>query len=166
MSGEGIARLFVGIGFLWMLLVLAVGLVGGFDKPTTWFRLLSEDWEPGAVRYGYLALTLFIVPVGMLTYLRDVLGDPVALWVKMAAPGAFVAVYALFLLAALPDVGRPFFLAFDSLAPVGGLSRSLEATESWLIRFGVAFLALAGVPGFLGVVLSVVSRTGSRPRRR
>ena len=39
---ELIARLLVGIGFLWLVIVLVVGLLGGFDKPSAWFKLLDD----------------------------------------------------------------------------------------------------------------------------
>jgi len=161
MSAERLARLFVGIGFLWMAFILIVALLAGFDKPTAWLGLLSAAWENQSPWYVYLGLTLFVVPVGMLTLLRDILGDPAALWMKLGAPGAFVAFYCLFLLAALPDIGRPFLLAFDSITPFGDVVDAPSTTTSWLLRFVTAFGVLAGIPGLVGVLLKALAGDGS-----
>ncbi|MGH7321666.1 MAG: hypothetical protein ACRELA_18865 [Candidatus Rokuibacteriota bacterium] len=166
MSWEAIGRLFVGIGFLWAAIILIVGILGGFDTPITWISLLGDVTGSDVVRHVYLALTFLVVPIGMLTYLRDILGDPVALWVKVAAPGAFVAIYLLFLLAALPDVGRPFLLWFGSIVPLTGLRDTPDATGSWFLRFLAAFAFLAGIPAVIGKVVSLITGVGSGVRRR
>ncbi len=166
MSWEAIGRLFVGIGFLWVAIILIVGILGGFDKPSTWISLLGDVTGSDVVRHVYLVLTLLVVPIGMLTYLRDILGDPVALWVKAAAPGAFVAIYLFFLLAALPDVGRPLLLGFGSIVPLTGLQDALDATGSWFLRFLAAFAFLAGIPAVIGKVVSLITGAGSGARRR
>lgn len=171
MSLENVARLFVGIGFLWIVLVLLVGIVGGFEKPTVWLKFLSDQGGADAVRYIQWAmwvLTLFVVPIGVLTYLRDLLGDPVALWVKAAAPGTFLAVYGLVLLAVLPDVGRPFLVGVESvvgpIVGLTGLKDRLEDTGSWLIRFLAALGLFGGIPGVVGAVLGLFG--GQKPARR
>ncbi|MBI3456030.1 MAG: hypothetical protein HY002_09630 [Candidatus Rokubacteria bacterium] len=167
---ERLARLFVGIGFLWMALVLAVALLGGLDTPSTYFKLLVDVTGFGWLHPVYLGLAVIVVPVGMLTFLLDILGDPVALWVKWAAPGAFLAVYVFFLLAAMPEVGRPFFLGLESVvAPIAGTRQadaSAGSTASWLIRFGVTFAVFAGIPGVIGAVLGLVSGSKSGARGR
>lgn len=162
MSLENIARLFVGIGFLWIALVLLVAVLGGFDQPTTLTRLLAETIGSEIPRHVFLVLSLLVTPVGMLTFLRDILGDPVARWAKWAAPGGFVALYALFLAAAVPDAGRPFLLAFDAVTPVEGLQGSPDTTGSWLLRFVAAFAILAGVPGAIGAVVGLAGGSGRR----
>ena len=43
----------------------------------------------------YFALTFVVVPIGMLMIIRDMIGDPEPLWLKLAA-GGFAVVYALF----------------------------------------------------------------------
>ncbi|MBI2468331.1 MAG: hypothetical protein HYV62_11040 [Candidatus Rokubacteria bacterium] len=115
-----------------------------------------------------LALTFFVVPLGILTYLRDLFGDPVGLWVKCAAPGAFVAVYGLVLVAVVPDVGRPFLLWVEGIVrPVVGLTGlkdTLEDTGSWLVRSLAALALFAGVPGVVGAILGLAS--GQKPARR
>lgn len=168
MSGEAVGRLFVGAGFVWMVAVLVAGLLGGLDKPSEWVGFLAEVSGWTIIRHAYLALSLLVVPVGMLVYLADVLGDPVALWVKTAAPGALLAVYALFLLTALPDVGARPLLAMESLVPVlASLPRSPDATGSWLLRFAALFALIAGAPGVLGglVGLMVGGRADGRHPR-
>jgi hypothetical protein len=166
-SLEGIARLFVGIGFLWMAIVLVVGIAGGFDKPAAFVKVLGDALAAEWVRQAYLALALFVVPVGILTFLRDILGDPVALWVKWAAPGAFVAIYAFFLFAALPEVGGPFFQGLESIvSPASGSKPPpLDSTGAWLVRFAVAFAVLAGVPGFIGGIVGTLSGSKTGVRR-
>ncbi|HEV8311299.1 MAG TPA: hypothetical protein VGW35_26870 [Methylomirabilota bacterium] len=169
MSGEGLARLFIGVGFVWVVIVLAVGLLGGFDKPSAYWKFLTEATGAGWLPHVYLVLTLFVVPVGMLTFLRDILTDPVALWVKWAAPGAFLAMYAFFLLAAMPDVGRPLFVGIEStISPVASpasAAASMGSTGSWLVRFAVAFVVLAGVPGIIGAVVGLVTGSKAGVRR-
>ncbi len=171
MSAESVARLFVGIAFLWIVIVLLVGVIGGFDKPTVWLKFIGEQFGQDRVtqiRWVMLALTFFVVPLGILTYLRDLFGDPVGLWVKCAAPGAFAAVYGLVLVAVVPDVGRPFLLWVEGIVrPIVGLTGlkdTLEDTGSWLIRSLAALALLAGVPGVVGAILGLAS--GQKPARR
>lgn len=171
MSAENVARLFIGIAFLWIVIVLLVGVIGGFEKPTVWLKFVGEQFGQDRVtqiRWIMMVLTLFVVPVGILTYLRDLFGDPVGLWVKCAAPGAFLAVYGLVLVAVMPDVGRPFLLWVEGIVgPVVGLTGlkdTLEDTGSWLIRFVAALGLLGGVPGVVGAIFGFTS--GQKPARR
>ncbi|HEV8674138.1 MAG TPA: hypothetical protein VGX21_08830 [Methylomirabilota bacterium] len=169
---ERLARLFVGIGFLWVALVLVWSVLAGFEEPYIWFKWASDSLQWAWLYPTYLALAFFVVPVGMLTFLRDILGDPVALWVKWAAPGAFLAIYALFLVAVLPEVGRPLFLSLESvvgpIAPLAsgpGARVPAESVGSWLMRFGVAFAVLAGVPGIIGAIVGMVTGSKAGVRR-
>ena len=112
---ERLGRLCVGVGLLWVLLVVAVGLMGGLDKPEL-LAPFADDMLGADFRQGlYLGLTFVVVPIGMLMLLRDMIGDPEPLWLKLSAPGVFAAVYALFLAAAAPRVGQPLLLAVDPL---------------------------------------------------
>lgn len=166
---ERIARFCVGVGVVWAAGVIVVGLVAGFDRPGAMFRLL-DDLVGQNLRWGlYLALALFVVPVGMLSYLHDVLSDPLPLWMKAATPGALAAIYALFLAAALPEVGLPLLRYTEpvasTLVPASALRTDLEATWSWLVRFGAAFVVLAGIPGLLGAAVALLAGLGSSSRR-
>jgi len=165
MSWEAIGRLFVGVGFLWVAIVLVVGLLGGLDKPSAWTALLAQAAGAPLVWQLYLGLTYVAVPVGFLVYLRDLMGDPVALWVKAAAPGALVAVYALLLAAAVPDVGRAWLLAADTVVSVPGLRATTDATGSWLVRFLVVLGVLGGIPGVAGALVTLVTGIGRGARR-
>jgi hypothetical protein len=165
MSGEAIGRLFVGVGFVWAAIVLIVGLFGGLDKPSSWVGFLADVSGFYVIRYAYVALTLVVVPIGMLVYLKDVMGDPVALWVKLATPGALVATYALFLAAAMPDFGLAPLLAVESMVPMTGLGTGVEATGSWFLRFVTLLALLAGIPGVIGGVLGLLMG-GTTPRYR
>jgi hypothetical protein len=110
------------------------------------------------------------VPMGMLVFLRDIFGDPVSLWVKWAAPGAFVAIYALFLLVALPNIGQPLFLGITSVVaplaspPAVGPGR-IGSNWDWLLRFAVAFAVLAGVPGIIATIVGMLGGGKPAPRR-
>jgi hypothetical protein len=95
------------------------------------------------------------------------MADAESLWVKLALPGAFAAIYALFLAAALPNVGQPLLLASDPMAalvPGVRLTRDPGDGWSWLLRFGASFLVLAGIPGALGLLVSLLAGGGSRRR--
>jgi hypothetical protein len=165
MSGETIGRLFVGVGFLWTAVVLVVGLLGGLDKPSAWVGFLADVSEWNVIRLVYTGLTLLVVPLGMLLYGKSVLTDPAALWVKFGTPGVMVAVYALFLAAAKPEVGLAPLLAVDALVPVSGLATSLDATGSWLVRFVILLVLVAGVPAVAGGVVGLLTGGGT-PRYR
>ena len=167
---ESLGRLFVGIGFLWMAIVLLWAFAAGVDQPYAWFKWANDGLGYGWMNPTYLTLALFVVPMGMLVFLRDIMGDPLAVWVKWAAPGAFLAVYAFFLLTALPDVGRPLFFGIESaIAPgstAGGDGAGPGTTTGWLVRLGLTIALLAGVPGALGAALGLLtgSKTGARRR--
>ena len=164
-SWEWVGRLFVGIGFVWAAIVLVVGLLGGLDKPSAWVAFLTEVSGWPTIWRTYVGLTWVVVPIGLLVYLRDLMGDPVALWVKAAAPGALLAIYALFLSAALPDVGRPWLSAIETVVPLAGLRNTADATGSWFVRFLAALAVLGGVPGAIGALVSLVTGVGRGSRR-
>lgn len=164
---ERLSRVCVGVGAAWGVLVVGLGLAVGLDKPQAWAPYLDEVLD-GQVRRGlYLLLAFVVVPLGMLTVLRDVLTDPEPLWMKLALPGALVALYALFLAAALPSLGQPLLLAADPMAtrmfPGVRLTRNPADGWSWLLRFGAAIVVLAGLPGALGLLAGLLAG-GSRRR--
>ncbi|HSE94953.1 MAG TPA: hypothetical protein VLD61_03630 [Methylomirabilota bacterium] len=166
---ERIARFCVGVGLAWVVLVVFTGLAKGLLWPSTWFPLLDHV-VGSSVRWGvYLGLTVVVVPIGMLAYLRDLLRDPLPLGLKAAIPGTFVSVYLLFLACALPDLGGPLLLEADPIAarlvPDLVLGASPDATGSWLVRFGVCLVVLAGIPGLAGALASYVGGLGA-PRHR
>jgi hypothetical protein len=167
---ERLGRLFVGIGFLWVALILVWAFAAGVDQPYAWFKWANDGLGYAWMNATYLALALFVVPMGMLVFLRDIMGDPLAVWVKWAAPGAFLAVYAFFLLAALPDVGRPLFFGIESTisagSTAGGEGAGPGSTTGWLVRLGLAIVVLGGVPGAIGaaVVLLTGGKAGARRR--
>jgi hypothetical protein len=166
MSGEAIGRWFVGVGFVWMVVVLTAGLLGGLDKPSEWVSFLAAVSGWPVIWHIYLFLTFVVVPIGMLVYLKDVMTDPVALWVKFATPGAMVAVYALFLAAARPDLGRAGLLAVEGIVPtVSRFGTGVEATGGWVVRFLAWLAVLAGIPAVVGRVIGLFIGDG-RPRFR
>lgn len=168
---EGLARLFVGIGFLWVAIVLVWGLAAGIDQPYEWYRWAVEKSGWGWMPFVYLGLGLFVVPMGMLVFLKDIFGDPVAAWVKWGAPGAFVTIYAFFLLIALPHIGGPLFGGLEGIVapmatpPPVGRARA-GSNWDWVLRFAVAFVVLAGLPAVLGGMFGVVGGSKSGARRR
>ncbi len=167
---ERLGRLFVGIGFLWAALILVWAFAAGVDQPYVWFKWANDGLGYAWMNPTYLVLALFVVPMGMLVFLRDIMGDPLAVWVKWAAPGAFLAVYAFFLLAALPDVGRPLFFGIESAISAGSMAGGAGAepgsTTGWLVRLGVAIVVLGGVPGAIGAAVALLTggKTGARRR--
>jgi hypothetical protein len=166
MSGESIGRWFIGIGFVWVVVVLTAGLLGGLDKPSEWVGFLADVSGWRVIWHAYLFLTFVVVPIGMLLYVKDVLTDPVALWVKCATPGAMAAVYVLFLAAARPDLGRGALLAVEGIVPaVAGYGTGVEATGGWFVRFLAWLGVLAGVPAVVGRVIGLFVGDG-RPRFR
>jgi hypothetical protein len=166
---ERLARVCVGLGLLWVVGVIAVGLLAGLDRPERWLALPYLDSLMGGElrRAIYMVLTVGVVPVGMLTVLRDVYRDPGPLWLKAAAPGGFGSVYALFLAAALPRAGQPLLQAADPLVaqflPWVRLTTDPGDPASWLLRFGVIVALFAGVPWALGLVAGGLA--GGPPRR-
>src|SRR5262249_60681146 len=122
----------------------------------------------GVRQFLFFLLTFVVTPIGMLMVLRDLFGDPEPLWLKLAAPGVFAAVYVLLLAAAAPSVGQPILQAADPVVtgvlPGMKLSSSPSASLSWLARFGGLLLVIAVVPGVLGLVLGLL--TGESRKHR
>ena len=162
---ERLGRLCVGIGLIWVLVVVGFWLMVGLDRPEEWVPYLDRAIASNLRQALYSLLTFVVTPIGMLMLLRDMFADPEPLWLKLAAPGVFASVYALLLAAAVPDVGQPILLAADPLVarilPGMALTRSSADSISWLARFGGLLLVLAGIPGGLGMVLGLLSG-GSR----
>jgi hypothetical protein len=166
---EALARLFVGIGFLVVAIILVWGLAAGFDQPYAWFKWAADSTGWPWMWPVYMALVLFVVPMGMLVFLRDIFGDPVRPWVKWALPGAFLAIFVFFLAVAMPDFGQPLFQSLEGLL---GRSDDLPkpgtpgANQAWLVRFGVMFGVLAGILGVIGFVVGAMTGSKSGARRR
>jgi hypothetical protein len=164
---ERLARLFVGIGFVWVAILLVWAFAAGVDQPYAWFKWAVEGTGYGWMQPVYLTLALFVVPIGMLTFLRDIFGDPGALWVKCAMPGVFLVIYAFFLMAAVPDVGVPFFRGLESVVNPGGappMPGAPGSSTDWLLRLGLTIAAWAGVPGIIGFIVGMLggSKAGAR----
>lgn len=164
---ERLGRLCIGFGLLWVLLVVGLGLMVGLDKPEALAPYLDQVIGSDLRQTLYLGLTFVVVPVGMLMVLRDMFGDPEPLWLKLAAPGVFAAVYALFLAAAVPQAGQPLLLATDPLVawllPGTALTRDPSDGLSWLARFGALLVVIGGIPGALGFLAGLFAG-GSRSR--
>jgi hypothetical protein len=166
---ERLARLFVGIGFLWVAIMLVWAFAAGVDQPSAWFKWAVEGTGYGWMQAVYMTLTLFVVPIGMLTFLRDVFGDPGALWVKCAMPGAFLVIYAFFLLVALPDAGVPFFRGLETVVnPTGPVPTpgAPGSTTGWLLRLGLTIAVWAGIPGVIGGFVGMLGGGSKAARRR
>jgi hypothetical protein len=165
---ERLGRVCVGIGFLWTLMMVGLWLTVGLDRPEEWApyldRVISADFR----KTIYAVLTFVVTPIGMLMVLRDVFGDPEPLWLKLAAPGVFAAVYALLLAGVAPEVGQPILRAADPvvarLLPSMALGPMATSSATWLARFGGLVLVIAGIPCALGLVLGFLTGTG-RARR-
>jgi hypothetical protein len=164
---ERLARLFVGIGFLWVAIILVWAFAAGVDQPYAWYKWAADTPGYGWLEPVSLALALFVVPIGMITFLRDIFGDPGALWVKCAMPGAFLVIYAFFLMIAMPDAGVPFFRGLETVVNPGGLVPKPGAPGSstdWLMRLAMTIAVWAGIPGVIGFVFGMAG--GSKPRVR
>jgi hypothetical protein len=164
---ERLGRLCVGVGLLWVVVMVGFWLMVGLDRPEEWTPYLDRAITSNVRQTLYFALTYIVTPIGMLMLLRDMFGDPEPLWLKLAAPGVFASVYVLLLGAAAPDVGQPILLAADPIVarilPGMGLTPISADSLSWLARFGALLLLLAGIPGGLGMVLGLLTG-GSRKR--
>jgi hypothetical protein len=164
---ERLGRLCVGLGVLWVLLVTGLGVMVGMDQPEALAPYLDGMLGADLRKALYMGMTFVVVPVGMLMLLRDMFGDPEPLWLKLAAPGVFASVYALFLAAAVPHLGQPLLLAADPLVtqflPGTSLTRDPGDGLSWLTRFGALLVVLAAIPGAVGVLVGLVAG-GSRGR--
>lgn len=164
---ERLGRLCVGVGLLWVVVMVGFWLMVGLDRPEEWTPYLDRAITSDVRQTLYFALTYIVTPIGMLMLLRDMFGDPEPLWLKLAAPGVFASVYALLLAAAAPDVGQPILLAADPVVarilPGMALGPGSADSLSWLARFGALLLVLGGIPGGLGMVLGLLTG-GSRKR--
>ncbi len=164
---ERLGRLCVGVGLLWVLVVVGYWLMVGLERPEEWAPYLDRAINSDLRQALYSFLTYIVTPIGMLMLLRDMFGDPEPLWLKLAAPGVFASVYALLLAAAAPDVGQPILLAADPIVAriLPGMALGPRSTDSlsWLARFGALLLVLGGIPGGLGMVLGLLTG-GSRKR--
>ena len=164
---ERLGRLCVGVGLLWVLSLVSMALMVGFDKPELLAPYADSMIGPSVRELLYMGLTFVVVPVGMGMILRDMIGDPEPLWLKLAAPGAFAAVYAFFLAAAVPTVGQPILLVVDpfvrQVLPTLPLTKDPNDALAWLARFGALFAGLAGIPGAVGLLLGLLTG-GSRSR--
>jgi hypothetical protein len=164
---ERLGRLCVGVGLLWVVVMVGFWLMVGLDRPEEWTPYLDRAITSDVRQTLYFALTYIVTPIGMLMLLRDMFGDPEPLWLKLAAPGVFASVYALLLAAAAPEVGQPILLAADPIVarilPGMALGPGSADSLSWLARFGALLLVLGGIPGGLGMVLGLLTG-GSRKR--
>jgi hypothetical protein len=162
---ERLGRLCVGVGLLWVVVVVGYWLMVGLERPEEWAPYLDRAINSDLRQALYSFLTYIVTPIGMLMLLRDMFGDPEPLWLKLAAPGVFASVYALLLAAAAPDVGQPILLAADPIVgwilPSMALGPRSADSLSWLARFGGLLLVLGGIPGGLGMVLGLLTG-GSR----
>jgi hypothetical protein len=165
---ERLGRLCVGVGLLWVVLIVGFWLMVGADRPEEWAPYLDRAISSGLRQFLYSALTYVVTPIGMLMLLRDMFGDPGPLWLKLAAPGVFASVYALLLAAATPEVGQPILIWADPIVAqvFPGMALGPRATDSltWMARFGGLLLILGGVPGALGMVVGLL--TGDSKGRR
>jgi hypothetical protein len=164
---ERLGRLCVGLGFVWVVIVVGLWLLVGLDPPEEWAPYLDQILSPD-VRDGiYSVLTFVVTPIGMLMLLRDMFTDEGPLWLKLAAPGVFASVYALLLAATAPTVGQPFLQGADTIVTtlIPGITLSARPTDSasWLARFMGLLVVLGGIPGVLGVILGPFTRG---PKRR
>jgi hypothetical protein len=164
---ERLGRLCVGLGFLWVVIVVGLWLTVGLDRPDEWAPYLDQILSAGARDAIYSVLTFVVTPIGMLMLLRDMYADEGPLWLKLAAPGVFASIYALLLAAAAPTVGQPFLQGADSIVTmlIPGITLSPRSTDSasWLARFAGLLVVLGGIPGVVGLILGPFARG---PRRR
>jgi hypothetical protein len=164
---ERLGRLCVGVGLLWVVVMVGFWLMVGLDRPEEWTPYLDRAITSDVRQFLYFALTYIVTPIGMLMLLRDMFGDPEPLWLKLAAPGVFASVYALLLAAAAPEVGQPILLAADPIVawilPGMALGPGSADSLSWLARFGALLLVLGAIPGGLGMVLGLL--TGESGKR-
>jgi hypothetical protein len=165
---ERLGRLCVGVGLLWVVVIVGFWLMVGADRPEEWAPYLDRAISSGLRQFLYSALTYVVTPIGMLMLLRDMFGDPGPLWLKLAAPGVFASVYALLLAAATPEVGQPILIWADPIVAqvFPGMALGPRAADSltWMARFGGLLLILGGVPGALGMVVGLL--TGDSKGRR
>jgi hypothetical protein len=163
---ERLGRLCVGLGALWVLIVVGYWLLVGLEQPEEWTPYIDKAMSAGSRQTLYSLLTYVVTPIGMMLVTRDIIVDEGPLWLKFASPGVFVSVYIL-LLAAATDIGQSMLLQADPVvaAIVPGMVLGKNANQSLtsLARFGGLLLVLAGIPGLLGGVLGLLA--GGRRRR-
>jgi hypothetical protein len=164
---ERLGRLCVGLGFIWVVIVVGLWLTVGLDRPDEWAPYLDKILSSDARDAIYSILTFVVTPIGMLMLLRDMFADEGPLWLKLAAPGVFASVYALLLAAVAPTVGQPILQGADAIVTklVPGIALSARPTDSgsWLARFAGLLVVLGGLPGVLGAILGPFAR-GTRGR--
>jgi hypothetical protein len=164
---ERLGRLCVGLGFLWVVIMVGLWLMVGLDRPDEWAPYIDKAISSDARQAVYSLLTFVVTPIGMLMLLRDMFADEGPLWLKLAAPGVFASVYALLLAAAAPAVGQPLLQGADPIVarilPGMGLTAKSVDSASWLARFGGLLVVLGGIPGALGMILGIL--TGGSRRR-
>ena len=164
---ERLGRLCVGVGLLWVVVIVGFWLMVGTERPEEWAPYLDRAISSDLRQFLYFALTYVVTPIGMLMLLRDMFGDPGPLWLKLAAPGVFASVYALLLAAASPEVGQPILVWADPIVAqiFPGMALGPRAADSltWMARFGGLLLILGGVPGALGMVVGLLTG-GSKER--
>jgi hypothetical protein len=165
---ERLGRLCVGLGVIWVLVVVGLWLMVGLDRPEEWTPYLDRAVSSNLRHALYSLLTFVVTPIGMLMVLRDVFADPEPLWLKLSAPGAFAAVYALLLAAAVPSVGQPILLTADPIVAriFPGLALGQKAGDglSWLARFGGLVLVIGVIPGVVGKLVGLLTRESRRNR--
>ena len=156
---ERLGRLCVGLGFLWVVVIVGFWLMVGLDRPDEWTPYLDKILSSDARQAVFAFLTFVVTPIGMLMLLRDMFADEGPLWLKLAAPGVFASVYALLLAAAAPTVGQPFLQGADPIVTtlIPGIALSARSTDSasWLARFAGLLVVLGGIPGVLGAILGL-----------
>ena len=164
---ERLGRACVGLGFLWVVVIVGFWLMVGLDRPDEWAPYLDQILSSDARQGVYAFLTFVVTPIGMLMLLRDMFADEGPLWLKLAAPGVFASVYVLLLAAAVPTVGQPFLQGADPIVTtlIPGIALSARSTDSssWLARFAGLLVVLGGIPGVLGAILGPFTR--GTPRR-
>ncbi|HEY7139161.1 MAG TPA: hypothetical protein VIE44_03610 [Methylomirabilota bacterium] len=158
---ERLGRACVGLGILWVLMVVGYWLLVGVERPEEWAPYIDKIMTSDIREFLYSLFTFVVTPVGMLMLLRDMFSDPDPLWLTLAGPGVFISVYALLLAAAVPDVGQAILVMADPIVARVYPSMTLgNDSASWLARCGAMLLVLAGVPAVVGVVLGLLG--GSR----
>ena len=163
---ERLGRFCVGIGLIWGVIVVGYWLLVGVERPEDWTPYIDKAMSAGLRQTLYSLLTFVVTPIGMLMLLRDIFVDEGPLWIKLASPGVFVSLYALLLAAATPDVGQPILLQADPVVqkflPGMPLGKTAIDSLTWLARFGGLLLVLAGIPGIIGLILGLITRTSRK----
>jgi len=162
---ERLGRFCVGLGVIWVLIVVGYWLLVGLERPEDWSPYIDRAMSSSVRQTLYSVLSFVVTPIGMLVVTRDIIVDEGPLWIKFATPGVFASVYILFL-AAATDIGQPLLQQADPivarLLPSMALGKTATSITS-LARFGGLLLILAGIPGVLGWLVGLL--TGP-PRKR